>query len=108
MEVDLELGLPKAINLTVSDWSHIQELDYEQFPLKCRYCHRHRHFVRYCNKKVEEEAEKNKDQWTQAQKSAWARTNSRKKGKETSVGSDVPEVRQEQEKGSKDHLRTKA
>ena len=102
MEVDLELGLPEAINLTVSDWSHMQELYYEQLPFKCRYFHEHRHFARYCKKKAEEEAEKNKDQWIQAQKSSPTRTNSRKKGKETSGGSDVPDVSHEQEKGRKD------
>ena len=30
VEVDLEVGLPEAINLTVANWSHMQELDYEQ------------------------------------------------------------------------------
>jgi hypothetical protein len=39
IEVDLEVGLPEAIQLKVADWSHIQELDYEQLPFKCRYCH---------------------------------------------------------------------
>lgn len=35
VEVDLEIGLPEAIKLTVVGWSHIQELDYEQLPFKC-------------------------------------------------------------------------
>ena len=60
VEVDLELGLPEAINLTVSDWSHIQELNYEQLPFKCRYFHEHGHFTRYYKKKADEEAEKKK------------------------------------------------
>ena len=92
----------------VADWSHIQELDYKQLPFKCRYCHGHGHFVICCKKKDEEEAEKSKEQWTQAQKTASTKTNSRKKGKETTTGFDVPEVRQEQEKGNRDHERTKA
>ena len=29
MKVDLEVGLLEAIKLTVADWTHIQELDYE-------------------------------------------------------------------------------
>ena len=37
VEVDLEVGLPEAINLKVADWSHFQELDYEQLPFKCRF-----------------------------------------------------------------------
>ena len=54
VEVDLETGLPEAINLTVADWSHIQELDYEQLPFKCRHCHGYGHFSSNCKKKVEE------------------------------------------------------
>ena len=29
VEVDLEAGLLEAIKLTIADWSHMQELDYE-------------------------------------------------------------------------------
>jgi hypothetical protein len=29
VEVDLEVGLPEAIQLKIADWSSIQELDYE-------------------------------------------------------------------------------
>ena len=108
MEVDLELGLTEATNLTVLDWSHVQELDYEQLPFKCRYFHDHGHFARYCKKKAEEEVEKNKDQLTQAHKYTPTRTNSRKKGKEMSGGSNVLEVRHEQEKGHKDQRLAKA
>lgn len=35
VEVNLEIGLPKAIKLSVADWTHIRELDYEQLPFKC-------------------------------------------------------------------------
>ena len=45
VEVDLETRLPKAINLTVAGWSHIQELDYEQIPFKCRFCHGYGNFA---------------------------------------------------------------
>jgi hypothetical protein len=65
VEVDLEVGLPKSIQLKVADWSHIQELDYEQLPFKCRYFHGYGHFARHCKKKVEEEGEISKgEQWT--------------------------------------------
>lgn len=47
VEVDLEEGLPKAINLTFAGWTHIQELDYEQLPFKCRHCHGHGHFTKH-------------------------------------------------------------
>ena len=69
VEVDLEVGIPEAINLTIAYWSHVQELDYEQLPFKCIFCHGYGHFSRLCKKKVEEEAIKEKeDQWTQVQK----------------------------------------
>ena len=44
IEVDFETGLPVAIKLTVVEWSHIQKLDYEQIPFKCRFCHGYGHF----------------------------------------------------------------
>jgi hypothetical protein len=71
VEVDLEEGLPEAIKLTVVGWTHIQELDYEQLPFKCRHCHGHGHFAKHCKKKAEEQADNtNEDQWTVVQKNA--------------------------------------
>ena len=71
VEVDFEGGLPEAIDLTVADWSHVQEIDYEQFPFKCKFCHGYGHFARSCKKKVEEEVVKEKGyQWTQDQKTS--------------------------------------
>ena len=58
MEVDLEVGLSEAIKLNVGNWSHIQKLDYEQLPFKCRGCHEYGHFARNCPKKSEEAKEK--------------------------------------------------
>jgi len=58
VEVDLEIGFPKEINLTVVGWSHIQELDYEKLPFKCRHCHIYGHFARNCKNKSEEESKK--------------------------------------------------
>jgi hypothetical protein len=79
VEVDLEEGLPEAINLTVAGWTYVQELDYEQIPFKCRHCHGHGHFAKHCKKKSEEQAEKNNgESWTLVQKN----TNTKKdKGK---------------------------
>ena len=34
VEVDLEKGLPKAINLNMEGWKHLQTVDYEQIPFK--------------------------------------------------------------------------
>ena len=81
VEVDLEVGLPEAINLKVVDWCHVQELDYEQLPFKCKVCHEYGHFSRSCKKKVEEEAIKEKgDQWTQVQKTSSTKQGNKAKG----------------------------
>jgi len=53
VEVNLEKGLPEAIKLTLGDWSHIQELDYEQIPFKCLHCHVYGHFAKSCPKASE-------------------------------------------------------
>ena len=77
VEVDLEIGLHEAINLNVADWSHTQELDYEQIPFKCRFCHGYGHFARNCKKKAENE----KNQWIQIQKSGPPNQKNGKDGK---------------------------
>jgi len=53
VEVNLEKGLPEAIKLTIGNWSHIQELDYEQIPFKCNSCHVYGHFAKNCPKLAE-------------------------------------------------------
>ena len=65
VEVDLEVGIPEVIKLTVAYWSHVQELDSEQLPFKCRHCHGYGHFARSCKKKTEEEADKEKGELIQ-------------------------------------------
>jgi hypothetical protein len=58
VEVDLEVGLPEAIKLSLGSWSHFQKLDYEQLPFKCRLCLEYGHFQRNCPKgQPEEEGE---------------------------------------------------
>ena len=82
IEVNLEIGLLEAINLTMAEWYHIQELDYEQLPFKCRYCHGYGHFSRNCKKKLDDDLEKEKvDQWTQIQKAGLSNQVNRKNGK---------------------------
>lgn len=60
IEVDLQVRVPKAIKLSVVDSTHIQELDYEQLPFKCRHCHEYGHFARYCKKKMRRHQRKKK------------------------------------------------
>jgi hypothetical protein len=68
VEVDLEVGLPEAIKIKVGSWTHVQVLDYEQLPFKCRKCHVYGHFARGCPNKGE--AEKGKeDGWNQVKRS---------------------------------------
>ena len=45
VEVDLEIGLPKAIQLIVAEWSYIQELDYEKILFKCWFFHGYGNFA---------------------------------------------------------------
>eukprot|EP00253_Pinus_taeda_P026917 PITA_26917 len=81
VEVDLEEGLPEAIKLMVAGWTHIQELDYEQLPFKCRHCHGHSHFAKHCKKKIEEQSEKHfEEQWTLVQRTAHAKKDVGKSG----------------------------
>jgi hypothetical protein len=54
VEVNLEKGLPDAIKLSLGEWCHIQELDYEQIPFKCLRCHAYGHFAKSCPKTSEE------------------------------------------------------
>ena len=51
VEVDLEKGLPKAIMLSIDGWNHLQTVDYEQIPFKCKFCHEYDHFAKSCPKK---------------------------------------------------------
>ena len=75
--------MPEAIKLTVANWSYIQELDYEQVPFKCRFCHGYGHFARNYKKKSEKELQKEKDdQWTQDKKEGTSNQDPRKKSKD--------------------------
>jgi hypothetical protein len=37
VEVDLKKGLPEAIQLTLDNWSYLQQVDYEQLPSNVRH-----------------------------------------------------------------------
>ena len=66
VEVDLEKGLPKAINLNMEGWKHLQTVDYEQIPFKCKVCHEYGHFSKTCKKKTqEEEGEITREEWNE-------------------------------------------
>lgn len=93
VEVDLEVGLPEAIKLIVTDWTHIQELDYEQLPFKCRHFHDYGHFARHCKKKIAEDQENAKDeQWIIVQKAGATKPRgigTTKEKESSSVGQDL-------------------
>lgn len=44
MEVDLEKCLSRAVNFHMDSWSHVQEVDYDQLPFKCKLYHEYEHF----------------------------------------------------------------
>lgn len=48
VEVDLEKCFPSKILLSHGSWNHVQQLDYNQLPFKCRVFHEYGHFERDC------------------------------------------------------------
>jgi len=68
VEVDLGKGLSKAIKLKVDDWSHIQQLDYEQIPFKCKVCHESSQFSNRCTKLIDVENGPQEKQWEMVEK----------------------------------------
>ena len=46
VEVDLEKGFSKAINITIEGWNHLHIVDYEKIPFKCKICHEYEHFAK--------------------------------------------------------------
>jgi hypothetical protein len=66
VEVDLEKGLPEAIQLNLDSWSYIQQVDYEQIPFKCKICHEYGHFAKSCPQaKDMQDQDPKQDQWQQ-------------------------------------------
>ena len=66
VEVDLEKGLPEAININMEGWSHLQAIDYDQIPFKCKMCHEYGHFSKFCPKKPQlEEGEIPREEWNE-------------------------------------------
>ena len=53
VEVDLEKGMPKAINLNMEAWSHLQAVDYKKITFKCKVCHEYDHFSKFRPKKTQ-------------------------------------------------------
>jgi len=61
---DLEKSLLEAIQLTLDDWSHIQQVDYEQLPFKCKVCHEYSHFAKsFPKSQVTKQQSGEKYQW---------------------------------------------
>lgn len=63
VEVDLGKGLPEAIKIKVDEWSHIQQLDYEQIPFKCKVCHEYGHFANRYTKIINVDNNSQEQQW---------------------------------------------
>jgi len=67
MHVDLDKGFPTTITLNLDSWSHIQEVDHDQHPFKCKVCNEYDHFVRSYKMKQEENQKQGNEgeQWQQ-------------------------------------------
>ena len=62
------MGLLEAITIKVGSWTHLQKLDYEQLPFKCRKCHVYGHFTRDCPTN-NDPAQGKEDGWNQVKRS---------------------------------------
>jgi hypothetical protein len=58
VEVDLEKGFPEAIQLTLDNWSYIQQVDYEQLPFKCKSCHEYMDILQKIVRKINQISQK--------------------------------------------------
>lgn len=63
VEVDLGKGLPETIKIKVDEWSHIQQLNYEQIPFKCKVCPEYGHFSNRCIKIINVDNNTQDQQW---------------------------------------------
>ena len=43
-------------------WEHVQKVDYEQLPFKCKKCHKYGHFVKNYPKAMQENPEKTQEE----------------------------------------------
>ena len=77
MEVDLEKVLSEAINLNMEGWKHLQTVDYEKIPFKCKVCHEYGHLAKYCKKKTQaKEGEITREEWNEANRRKGNKTTS--------------------------------
>jgi hypothetical protein len=65
VEVYLEKGLHEAINLTLDNWTYLQQVDCEKLPFKCKICHEYGHFAKQCPKSPPKTHPEESDQWKQ-------------------------------------------
>lgn len=68
VEFHLGKGMPEAIKLKVDDWTHIQQLDYEQIPFKRKECHEYGHFANRCSKLLNLDISPQEEQWETVKK----------------------------------------
>ena len=52
--------MSEVVNLYMDGWEHMQKVDYEQLPFKCKKFHEYGHFVKNFPKAAQEIPEKNK------------------------------------------------
>ena len=79
VEFDLEKGMPESIMLSIDGWNHLQIVDYEQIPFKCKYCHEYGYFAKSCPKKFD------KPNFEGPQEEGWNVENEKRSAKTTSA-----------------------
>ena len=56
----------EGINLNMEGWKHLQMVDYEKIPFKCKVCHEYGNFDKYFKKKIQsEEGEITREEWNE-------------------------------------------
>ena len=76
VEVDLEKGMSEAINLNMEGWSHLQAVDYERIPFKCKVCDEYGHLAKFCQKKTQlEEGEIPREEWNKVNRKKGSKAN---------------------------------
>ena len=87
VEVYLEKGLPNAINLSIDGWNHLQTVDYEKIPFKCKVYHEYGHFAKFCPKNIQ------KPNANEVPKEGWNEVNQRKGARTAPLQTHPPRLR---------------
>jgi hypothetical protein len=70
IEFSLEKGFLEAVQITLDNRKHIQLVDYEKLPFKCKKCHEYGHFTKNYPKNIviEQVSQEKDEKWKQVEK----------------------------------------